>query len=108
MRQVLEGAFVSTVSFTDPDGSTVRRHTVFTPQGNSTFSQQEVVVLSPDELLRRVGAANFNENPDSGTFTETQHFSGADVGVPANVVMHNNLGPNGLKEFCHSHADLCL
>jgi hypothetical protein len=102
-----EGAFVSTVSFTDPDGSSTRRHTVITPEGNFNFSEQETVVLGPDETLRRVGAANFNENRDSGTFTETQHFTGADVGAPANVVMHSNFGPNGVTEFCHSNADLC-
>ena len=102
-----DGAFVNTVTFTDPDGSTSRTHTVITPGGNFNFSQQETVVLGPDELLRRDGVANFNANRDSGTFTETQHFTGADVGAPANVVMHNNFGPNGTTEFCHSNADLC-
>jgi len=102
-----EGAFVSTVAFTDPDGSTVRRHTVITPSENFNFSQQETVVLSEDETLRRVGTANFNENRGSGTFTETQHFSGDAVGAPANAVMHSNFGPNGTTEFCHTNANLC-
>jgi hypothetical protein len=102
-----DGAVVSTVAFTDPDGSTVRRHTVITPGENFNFSQQEFVVLSEDETLRRVGAANFNANRDSGSFTETQHFSGDAVGAPANVVMHSNFGPNGTTEFCHANADLC-
>jgi hypothetical protein len=103
-----DGAFVNTVKGTFEDGSTTRRHTVITPQGNFNFSQQDVVILGPDEQLRRVGATNFNENRGSGTFTETSHFTGADVGAPANVVMHNTFGPNGLKQFCHSNADLCL
>jgi hypothetical protein len=103
-----EGAFVDTVSFTDPDGSSTRRHTVITPQGNFNSSQQDVVVLGPDETLRRVGAANFNAERGSGTFTQTDHFTGADVGQPANVVNHNTFGPNGLKQFCHSNTDLCL
>src|SRR3954464_6370782 len=99
-----EGAFVNTVTFTYPDGSSSRTHTVITPDGNFNFSMQETVVLGSNETLRRVGSANFNANRDSGTFTETQHFSGADVGAPANVVMHSNFGPNGVTEFCHSNA----
>jgi hypothetical protein len=102
-----DGAFVNTVTFTDPDGSTSRTHTVITPGGNFNFSMQETVVLGPDETLRRVGTANFNENRDSGTFTETQHFTGAAVGTPANAVMHSNFGPNGTTQFCHSNTDLC-
>jgi hypothetical protein len=51
-----------------------------------------------------VGTANFNENREPGTFTEAQHFSGADVGAPANVVMHSNFGPNGTSESCHSNT----
>jgi hypothetical protein len=102
-----DGAFVSTVKFTDPDGSTSRTHVVVTPRGNFNFSMQETVALGPDETLRRVGTANFNANRDSGTFTQTQHFTGAAVGSPANAVMHNNFGPNGTREFCHSNADLC-
>src|SRR3954464_11846491 len=71
-----QGAFVSPVAFTDPDGSTVRRHTVITLSENFNFSQQETVVLSQDETLRRVGTVNFNGNRGSGTFTEARHFSG--------------------------------
>jgi hypothetical protein len=89
------------------DGSTTRTHTVITPEGNFNFSQQETVVLGADETLNRVGAANFNDNRGSGVFTEPQHFSGANVGAPANVVMHSNFGPNGVTEFCRSNADRC-
>jgi hypothetical protein len=102
-----EGAFVNTVTFTDPDGSSSRTHTVITPGGNFNFSMQETIVLRADETLRRGGVANFNENHGSGTFTQTEHFTGADVGAPANAVMHNNFGPNGTREFCHSNTDLC-
>jgi hypothetical protein len=102
-----QGAFVNTVTFMDPDGSSSRTHTVITPGGNFNFSMQETILLGADETLRRVGAANFNENRDSGTFTQTEHFSGADVGAPANVVMHSNFGPDGTSEFCHSNTDLC-
>jgi hypothetical protein len=101
------GAFVSTVSFTDPDGSSSRTHEVITPGGNFNFSMQETVVLGPDEQLRRAGVANFNADRDSGTFTQTEHFTGAAVGAPASDVMHDNFGPNGLKSFCHSNDDLC-
>jgi hypothetical protein len=102
-----DGAFVDTVKATFEDGSTTRRHTVITPQGNFNFSQQDVVILSPNEKRRIVGTSNFNENRDSGTFSQTDHFTGADVGRPAMNVMHANFGPNGLKQFCHTNADLC-
>jgi predicted transglutaminase-like cysteine proteinase len=102
-----DGAFVNTVKATFEDGSTTRSHTVITPQGNFNFSQQDVVILGLNEQRRIVGAANFNENRDSGTFTQTDHFTGADVGQPAMAVMHDNFGPNGLKQFCHTNADLC-
>ena len=101
------GAFVRTVTFTDPDGSSSRTHEVITPSENFNFSMQEMVVLGPDEQLRRVGTANFNANRGSGTFTQTEHFTGADVGTPASDVMHSNFGPNGEKSFCHSNDDLC-
>jgi hypothetical protein len=101
------GAFVNTVTFTDPDGSSSRTHEVITPGGNFSFSMQEKVVLGPGEQLRRVGAANFNANRDSGTLTQTEHFTGADVGTPASDVMHDNFGPNGLTSFCHSNDNLC-
>lgn len=101
------GALVSTVTFTDPDGSSFRRHTVLTPSGNSSFSMQETVILGENEQLRRVGAANFNANQDSGTLTQTEHFTGTDVGTPASDVMHSSFDPNGVKSFCHSNDDLC-
>jgi hypothetical protein len=102
-----DGAFVSTVKATFEDGSTTRTHTVVTPQGNFNFSQQDVVILGPDELRRMVGTSNFNEQRVSGTFTQTDHFTGADVGSPAMAITHDNFGPNGLKQFCHTNADLC-
>jgi hypothetical protein len=98
---------VSTVSFTDPDGSSSRTHEVITPAGNFSFSMQETRVLGPDEQRRTVGAANFNANRGSGTFTQTEHFTGADVGAPASDVMHDNFGPSGVKSFCHTNDDLC-
>jgi hypothetical protein len=101
------GAFVSTVAFTDPDGSSSRTHEVITPGGNFNFSMQETRVLGPDEQLRRVGAANFNANQGSGTFTQTEHFTGSAVGTPASDVTHDNFDPNGVKSFCHSNDDLC-
>jgi hypothetical protein len=101
------GAFVSTISFTDPDGSSSRTHEVITPGGNFSFSMQETRVLGPDEQRRTVGVVNFNANRGSGTFTQTEHFTGADVGTPASDVMHDNFGPNGLKSFCHTNDDLC-
>jgi predicted transglutaminase-like cysteine proteinase len=102
-----DGAFVNTVKATFEDGSTTRLHTVITPQGNFNFSAQDVAILGPGEQRRSVGATNFNANRDSSTFTETQHFTGTDVGTPAMAVMHDTFGPNGLKQFCHTNADLC-